>query len=557
MMIPILEGPRPPASRGPVGDAQKGATAPAQDEEFSAIFGEDAARPDLPPQAQQARDASAAPSGNDRRTLLWSRLSVADQAAQAPATDAAETKSVAGETAVIEEEMSPETDEVIDEADPTGTSDAAGEVPAGQLAEAKPDVGGALALGLPLAPATDAAVTDGGTSNGSEAGEVVATVGLAVAAAPDAAGQDGHHESGANRTTVRNAEVSLLLNGADAQAPVRAVPADPQQTTMKPAAQSAAQVELPAPAMTRGVPEHATTSARAREMASAAAAVPPAQTPAQAQAAPAATQAPAQTPTEPGDAPRPTSATMEVTATGAARTDAPVLAAAAPSVAPAAGRAAPRSDRTGRDGEVAADATPAADTAPRPARNGAAAQVADIRAMPDVLDKGPDAALDAPIDPQADALDLTAADGRGLDAPARTESAPRIEAPRHVTMQVAEAAKMLRDGPVELALSPEELGKVKLTLSAGHGTMTLTVTAERPETLDLLRRNIDMLAEDFRDLGYDSLNFSFGHEGSRQPAPTHAPKAETAAVALPTPGFATTPAARTVHIAGAGLDLRL
>ena len=77
---------------------------------------------------------------------------------------------------------------------------------------------------------------------------------------------------------------------------------------------------------------------------------------------------------------------------------------------------------------------------------------------------------------------------------------------------------MLRDGPVELSLSPEELGKVKMTLSATDGAMTLVVTAERHDTLDLLRRNIDQLAQDFRDLGYDSLEFSFGQESPRQQA---------------------------------------
>ena len=62
---------------------------------------------------------------------------------------------------------------------------------------------------------------------------------------------------------------------------------------------------------------------------------------------------------------------------------------------------------------------------------------------------------------------------------------------------------------VEITLSPEELGKVRMTVSAAEGTLTLTLTAARADTLDLLRRHIDQLAQDFRDLGFDRLNFSF------------------------------------------------
>jgi flagellar hook-length control protein FliK len=136
---------------------------------------------------------------------------------------------------------------------------------------------------------------------------------------------------------------------------------------------------------------------------------------------------------------------------------------------------------------------------------------------------------------------------------------PRFEAPRHVTAQVAEAARMLSNGPVELALSPEELGRVKMTLSATEGGMTLVVTAERPETLDLLRRNIDLLAQDFREMGYESLEFSFGQERRSPDAFAHeagsgggdgeaGAAGETERLAQPR---------RSMTITGAGLDLRL
>ena len=47
-------------------------------------------------------------------------------------------------------------------------------------------------------------------------------------------------------------------------------------------------------------------------------------------------------------------------------------------------------------------------------------------------------------------------------------------------------------------------------LSAADAAVTVTILAERPETLDLMRRNIDQLTRDFQQMGYDSITFSFG-----------------------------------------------
>ena len=62
---------------------------------------------------------------------------------------------------------------------------------------------------------------------------------------------------------------------------------------------------------------------------------------------------------------------------------------------------------------------------------------------------------------------------------------------------------------IEVSLSPDELGKVRMTFAATDGALSLFLVADRPQTLDLMRRNIDQLAQEFRDLGYQNLNFSF------------------------------------------------
>ena len=102
-------------------------------------------------------------------------------------------------------------------------------------------------------------------------------------------------------------------------------------------------------------------------------------------------------------------------------------------------------------------------------------------------------------------------EARAIEArPAADHSAPRIETPRQVMSQLAEFSRRLPDGPIEVSLSPEELGRVRLLLQAAEGGMVVQIAAERSETLDLIRRNIDLLAQDLRGQGYTELRFAFG-----------------------------------------------
>ena len=98
------------------------------------------------------------------------------------------------------------------------------------------------------------------------------------------------------------------------------------------------------------------------------------------------------------------------------------------------------------------------------------------------------------------------------------------ETARHVATQISVAVANHPNKATEIALNPEELGRVRLSMTAVDGTLTLHVVAERPETQDLLRRHIDVLAQEFRDLGYDTISFSFGQEG--QAATDHDHKAD-------------------------------
>lgn len=85
--------------------------------------------------------------------------------------------------------------------------------------------------------------------------------------------------------------------------------------------------------------------------------------------------------------------------------------------------------------------------------------------------------------------------------------------PRAVVTQVVHSITRSNvEGFVEIRLQPEELGRVRLTMLPGDLGVTVQVSAERPETLDLMRRNIDMLEADLMERGFTNLAFSFGED---------------------------------------------
>jgi hypothetical protein len=126
--------------------------------------------------------------------------------------------------------------------------------------------------------------------------------------------------------------------------------------------------------------------------------------------------------------------------------------------------------------------------------------------------------------------------------------------------QIAAAVAVAHDQTVELLLAPEELGQVRIDLRRDGDTVVVSVSAERQDTLDLLRRNADQLALDLRAASQAGVSLSFGRwTGSEGGAPGdgQTPQADDVADG-PTPqpndtGFETASASVPV----AGLYLRI
>ena len=103
-----------------------------------------------------------------------------------------------------------------------------------------------------------------------------------------------------------------------------------------------------------------------------------------------------------------------------------------------------------------------------------------------------------------------------LSSSPEVRSATSVHVATVVAQQLAVAVQKNPNGVTELVLNPEELGRVKLAMSTVDGAMTMTITTERPETQDLMRRHIDVLAQELRQMGFSDVGFSFREQGRQE-----------------------------------------
>ena len=140
--------------------------------------------------------------------------------------------------------------------------------------------------------------------------------------------------------------------------------------------------------------------------------------------------------------------------------------------------------------------------------------------------------------------------------PTATPPTASAETARHVANQLLMAVSSQPGRITEISLNPEELGRVRLSLAAAEGAITVNLLAERPETNDLLRRHIDILAQEFRALGYADISFSFGRDNRAEQDGANADESgDTPQVA--TEDLAAPNTLNQSNMLNSGLDLRL
>lgn len=237
-----------------------------------------------------------------------------------------------------------------------------------------------------------------------------------------------------------------------------------------------------------------------------------------------------------------------------AQLDAPADATPTADPLPGAGRGA------GRSPAQPVDAPAAGTRAPTVVPGAGTAE----RAVPPPGDPAvlqPDAARRPPTEAAIDAGPGAgeARGGPGAAGPGPDRAAPAAGTTllvRSVAGQIGDALAQDPSRPVEIQLEPRELGRVRMVLSLSDQGLTLTVAAERPETLELMRRNIDLLAQDFAALGYRDLSFAFAGSPGGNGGPAGSGKGPAAEAATTAADAAPPP--RPVPVRADGrLDLRL
>jgi hypothetical protein len=80
-----------------------------------------------------------------------------------------------------------------------------------------------------------------------------------------------------------------------------------------------------------------------------------------------------------------------------------------------------------------------------------------------------------------------------------------------------DAAQLPLGQATEVTLDPPELGRVSLVVTQTDGGLLMTITTERADTLELMRRNSELLAREFDSAGMGGTEFRFSQGG----APDH------------------------------------
>jgi hypothetical protein len=142
----------------------------------------------------------------------------------------------------------------------------------------------------------------------------------------------------------------------------------------------------------------------------------------------------------------------------------------------------------------------------------------------------------------------------------RSGAASSSSASRTPAEQVADVLRRPLDGVIDVELRPLELGRLRLTFAQSEAGLHVLLAADRPDVLEMMRRQLDQLAQDLRGLGYERLSFSFeaGRGDGGGAMPQRVPETQR-----PKVGYADAAAsvevmpARGGNAPDTGLDLRL
>ncbi len=147
--------------------------------------------------------------------------------------------------------------------------------------------------------------------------------------------------------------------------------------------------------------------------------------------------------------------------------------------------------------------------------------------------------------------------GASLPLAAAASPAPPMQTlPQTLPAELAQIATQRPDGPVELLLNPDDLGRLRFEMTQSPDGLRVILSIERPETLDLVRRHAEQFLTELRQAGFGGATLSFGQWGSGSHSghpPTPDDDAATVTPLRGEPTYAPPPLPQKAS----GLDLRL
>jgi hypothetical protein len=181
----------------------------------------------------------------------------------------------------------------------------------------------------------------------------------------------------------------------------------------------------------------------------------------------------------------------------------------------------------GREGQGAATPSPAATGTGAPSPPTASADVATVSEPGEGAKPGGLADPSEPFAAQQDAR--TDPSTARTEAPRDTARPPIL---RDAIPQMLHAVRQSAPGEVELMLDPEELGRIRMSLTLSDGGLQVMIQSDRADTGELMRRHAGLLRDELAGLGFAEVDIGFGARADPQRSapdldPGHAADAES------------------------------
>jgi len=102
-------------------------------------------------------------------------------------------------------------------------------------------------------------------------------------------------------------------------------------------------------------------------------------------------------------------------------------------------------------------------------------------------------------------------------APMAPPLATRLQTPESkILSQISTAISNTSKDTVEIRLDPPELGRVVISITQSDSGLSATVTSEKAEVSDLLRRHAELLSRELSKSGFTEASLEFSHRGHQQ-----------------------------------------